>query len=651
MKLRNRFSFLLFDKRRCAVGMGIALVSVLACGLFGSWKMGILFAVMFLAAGCIRFRPSAACPWEYVLWGAVCVVVSSVLPSVMLEYISILSPGYLRVLLNCLVVAAFYGIWMTILGRVRPAMAVASTLLMVMATVNVALYQFQGNELKPTDFLSIRTAMNVAGHYSLDIKADIVRGWLLWLWTMFCLYGLPSWEPKHPKRYIRLAAALTACLCLVAVRFGAADIATNNWLNGGTKHNGYFLNFYIGLRDGFVQKPENYSPEAVAGLADRYEASETKQTDLPNILVIMNESFADLEVLGSVPKTNMPVTPYVDSMKENMTYGYAMSSVFGGNTANSEFEFLTGGATANLPQGSIPYQQHIYQDVYSLPWLMDAYGYRTVATHPYNANGWNRPAVYSYFGFSECTFKEDYPRENKIRNYVSDQEMYEYVVKTLKEPGEKPLFLFGITMQNHGDYSYVGDGYTQTIFLEEGEEAYPQAEQYLSLLHESDKALEYLFTELESFPEKTVVMLFGDHLPRLEDGFFRELHGGDFETLSDEMLKYKVPFFIWANYDIPTQAVECTSLSYLSRYLLEAAGLDLPPYYQFLEELEKEIPAVNAMGYYSKSRQTFLPLEEAEGEEAQWLNRYAMVQYNNLFDKDNRNPLLFQQYLTGGEEP
>ena len=106
-----------------------------------------------------------------------------------------------------------------------------------------------------------------------------------------------------------------------------------------------------------------------------------------------------------------------------------------------------------------------------------------------------------------------------------------------------------------------------------------------------------------------------------------------------------VPFLVWANFDIPEQTVECTSLNYLGRYLLETAGLELPPYYQFLKELEQAVPAVNALGYYSISQQTFLPLEDAQGEEAKWLNDYAIVQYNNLFDQKNRNPLFFQNYL------
>lgn len=381
--------------------------------------------------------------------------------------------------------------------------------------------------------------------------------------------------------------------------------------------------------------------DLAAGHAER----RVKTASKPNVIVIMNESFADFRVLGGELQTNQPVTPFLDSLQENTIRGYALTSVFGGATANSEFEFLTGSSMANLPTGTVPYQQYVTADVYSLPWLMNALGYRSVATHPFYASGWNRPAVYPRFGFTDITFIDSYPNKNLVRGFISDQEMYEHVLDRLTRATGDPLFLFGITIQNHGDYIYTGDNYEQSVFLEGCDREYPMAEQYLTLLRESDKALEYLLTELEKLPEDTVVLFFGDHFPRVEDDFFQEVHGGAFETLPEKMEQYMVPFFVWANFDIPEQTVECTSLNYLGRYLLETAGLELPPYYQFLKELEQAVPAVNALGYYSISQQTFLPLEDAQGEEAKWLNDYAMVQYNNLFDQKNRNPLFFQNYL------
>ena len=149
------------------------------------------------------------------------------------------------------------------------------------------------------------------------------------------------------------------------------------------------------------------------------------------------------------------------------------------------------------------------------------------------------------------TFDTDYPYRDLIREFVSDREMYGYVLDALKNKTEEPLFLFGITMQNHGDYIYTGENYTQTVFLEDYAMDHPMAEQYLTLLRESDKAMEFFFGELEKLEEDTVVLFFGDHFPQVEGDFFLEVHGGRFETLSQQMLQYTVPFFLWANYDIP----------------------------------------------------------------------------------------------------
>ncbi|MBQ2926097.1 MAG: LTA synthase family protein, partial [Ruminiclostridium sp.] len=281
-------------------------------------------------------------------------------------------------------------------------------------------------------------------------------------------------------------------------------------------------------------------------------------------------------------------------------------------------------------------------------WVMRSLGYTSIATHPYYADGWSRNRIYDELGFEESTFIDDYPQQDFLRKYITDQEMFEFVLDKLKNrEGDNPLFLFGITMQNHGGYTYEGPNYSQTIWLDRDtyEEEYKKAPQYLTCLKETDNAVQYLLKELRYYEEDTIVLMFGDHHPSLGNGFYEDLYGKEFETLDEEVLRYTIPFFIWANFDIEEAEVEGTSINYLSRYLLEAAGIDLPPYYQFLKEMEEYIPAVSAKGYYSKSQGGYLTLEEASGTEADWLNEYAILQYNNLFDEDHRNETFFGRYL------
>lgn len=645
----KRFSFFHLDKRGGILGAGIGAAIMGISTLCFSWEIGTPFAAFFLLAGLMKIKPKrqGTCFLLNGAWGSICILLSCIIPSIMVVDKSFFTLGHYRVAMNFACVAMAYGFCLIISGEIKSAVCLASTLLLIMSTANAFVYQFRGNELKILDFLSVRTALNVAGQYTFHISERMFLGWLIWMFMLFVLYRLPPSAPGSPRWKMRVMSVVATSVCAAAVLRGAPKVPIKNWNNEGTAINGYFLNFFIGIQESKIQKPAGYSPETVADLVpdSAPEETATSRNAYPNILVIMNESFADFRTLGSNFYPSQPVTPVLDSLEENTIRGYTLVSVFGGNTANSEFEFLTGSSMANLPRNSVPYQQYISQNVYSLPWLMNVYGYQCIASHPYISSGWNRTAVYPRFGFSEYTFIDDYPKQDLIRGYISDREMYGYVLTVLKESKKKPLFFFGITMQNHGGYESDGENFSRSISLEGYDMEYPMAERYLTLLHTSDQAIEYLLTELKAFPEDTVVLFFGDHFPHVEDEFMETVHGGGFDMLSDQMERYTIPFFIWANFDIPEQTVECTSLNYLGRYLLETVGLELPPYYQFLKELEQAVPAVNALGYYSISQQTFLPLEDAQGEEAKWLNDYAMVQYNNLFDQKNRNPLFFQNYL------
>lgn len=638
-------SYLQKKNQRRILGGVLAAASVLICGIFYSWQAGVFFALMFLAAGSLHI-PSCR-PWLSfglnALFGVFCIVLSCAIPSAVYGQSRFFGLYWYKIAMNVVCAAVVYGLCLCLLGRIKGAVALASGLLMVMATVNYFVFLFRGHELKASDFFYVATAVNVMGQYKFVVPAPLAYCWMLWSWTVFFMGALPPVPRCFRPGWVRLGALGATVLCIFAFLFGAKPMHSNGWENEGTLYNGFYLNFALGLRDSFPQKPEDYSPEAVAELSKSYAGDLEPPEKKPNVVVILSESFADLRVLGGELRTNVPVTPFIDSLQENTIRGKALTSVFGGTTGNAEFEVLTGNSMALQPPQTVPYVQNIRSDIYSFPRLMTAMGYTAVSTHPFLASGYDRPRVYPLLGFQESTFDEAYPNASHVRQFISDRSAYDFILKQLDR--EDPLFLFAITMQNHGGYAYAGENYQKTISLEGYAGDYPQAEQYLSLLHETDRATEEFITALQDSPEDTVVLFFGDHLPDLEWGFYQELHGCEFVTLAEQMQRYTVPFFVWANFDIPEREVECTSLNYLANYALEAAGLPLPPYQKFLAEMEQMIPAVNILGYYSNQAETFLPLADAAGPEKLWLQRYAMAQYNGLFDKTNRSEVFFGQYL------
>lgn len=628
--------------RKAISGFVMAGIVLLAFGLvYERWMIGAAFAAAFCVAGVLRIKTEK--PWlTFPLWflytGA-CVFVLLFLPwyemyaTDMFYQMAQYTQGS-ALLINALLIVMILAVFIFITGRLRVSLILVSVLLSALTLANSFVYRLRGKELLFSDILSAGTAFNVVEGYQLSLPVNCFLACCLLVLLLFAGFCLPR-EPVGKGIRQRLAALALGAVLLVPFLLHSSDMKTRTWNLDGTLINGYYLNFYLSIRDAYVDAPQQYSAEFIQELEEKYSQDDTTELpadSLPNVLVIMNEAFSDLRVYNPDLKTNIPVTPFLDSLQENAVRGYALSSVFGGQTANSEFEFLTGYSMNFFPSGATPYQQYIHRETHSLAWELHSLGYKCVSTHPFVENGWNRPTVYPLLGFSESTYIDDYPGKDLVRGYVSDQEMYEFVLDKLKAETE-PLFLFGITMQNHGGYTGELHGVDQMVSLEGYEGHYPRAEQYLTLINLSDKALESLITQLSSFSEDTIVLFFGDHQPNLEAEFYTEIGGLAAGGMNAQMQKYKVPFFIWANYDMEEKNVDCTSISFLSRYLLEAAGLPVTPFYRFLEDTEAVIPVLNAEAYYSRSAQSFLPVGDAQGEEKQWLSQYEVLQYNGIFEK------------------
>ena len=103
-------------------------------------------------------------------------------------------------------------------------------------------------------------------------------------------------------------------------------------------------------------------------------------------------------------------------------------------------------------------------------------------------------------------------------------------------------------MQDHGGYTFKC---SEDITINMNGD-YPLTEQYLTTLHNSDAALEVLISYFQQIQEPTVILLFGDHQPAIEQEFLEELYGKKIEDLSleEKQREYIMPFMIWANYDI-----------------------------------------------------------------------------------------------------
>lgn len=374
-------------------------------------------------------------------------------------------------------------------------------------------------------------------------------------------------------------------------------------------------------------------------------STQTQTTKKPNVIAIMNESFADLKAVGDL-QVSQDYMPFFRKLTKNTIKGYTYSSVFGGNTANSEFEFMTGNTLAFLPDNSVPYQLFLRSKTAGLTYTLKDQGYSPCyALHPFYKTGYSRYKVYPLMGFDKFYTSDNFSVFTDTVNYhITDSEDYKKLISLYENrtDKDKPFYLFNVTMQNHGSY----DGSTletgDDVKIEGALQSYSKAEQYLNMIKMSDNALKELVHYFEKVDEPTVIVFFGDHQPDLEETFYNRLLHTDIQKLEGEDLEqlYKVPFLIWANYDIKEENVERTSNNYLSTYLAEVTGMEKTGYLKYLTKLREEIPAINAIGYWDKNGK-FYEIDDKKSPYYDLIHEYNLLEYNNLFGKDNQQKDFF----------
>ncbi len=542
-------------------------------------------------------------------------------------------------LLNILLIGIF--------KYVRLALMIQSAFFMLFGLVNYYVVNFRSAPIRPWDFFSIKTAASVADNYDYSLERETVLILIGFVVLLLIESRLRMRAPTGKRN--RVLLILLPVLFLwgytgmvqndsFVSRFGLYDkFFTPTVVN---KRDGNAVAFLMAMEYVDIETPEGYSVEMAEqillqnteeseGLAAALENPES--LNRPNIIVIMDEAFSDLAVLGEFT-TNQDYMPFIHGLQEgaeNTVTGTLNVSVLGGNTANTEFEFLTGSTMAFLPQGSVAYQQYVQSEMPSMASYLKELGYDTVALHPYNASGWDRKRVYPLLGFDRFLSISDFNGAKKLRKYVSDEACFEKMIEIYeeKEAGE-PIFMFNVTMQNHSGYTEEFDNFAPKITVEDiTAKSLPM---YLSLMKETDRALEELIAYFEQEEEDTMIVFFGDHQPTAYvSNPILANNGIDSESLTEEenLKRYQVPYVIWSNFDIEEQNDQETSVNFLMIDVLEKCGLPLPAFQNSMNKLREEYPIISAMQIRDKYGKYW---ESQDCEEA--LNEYQSLQYYYLFE-------------------
>lgn len=465
----------------------------------------------------------------------------------------------------------------------------------------------------------------------------------LTLWIISVLYK--KQQSKSPGRPVVISSLLT----LLAIIFCANTTIGQRWVQEVLKiqampwvqvenyrQNGFLLAFAMNMESALIAHPKMPVETALANnhalFVEQDEELTTDKGQQPDIIIIMSEAFWDPTRLPSVHSTPDPM-PTIRALSS----GDIFSPSQGGNTANVEFELLTGFSNAFLPSGSVPYQQYIHGNIPSIIWTLKSHGYKTIAIHPYYKNFWNRENVYKYLGFEHFMGLEDMPGLENRGPFVSDSALMTKLYETL-ETTNQPTAMFVVTMQNHGPYEK--NRYNQPVItagIEKEIKEYDAVQTYSQGIYDSNNALTSLMGKLSLRARPSLLIFFGDHTPYLgpnlaayrESGLIKS-STSDPLTISEYAHLRKTPLVVWSSITGAKgpQTSSVLSPSMLPSLITKELGIQHPFYSGVLRKISEELPVVDRRTLLNKNGQW---VENWRGHENRSLLEYHSIQYDMMF--------------------
>lgn len=488
-------------------------------------------------------------------------------------------------------------------GSVMLAYGITSFILLVGYLVNYFKLAISGGMFVPSDIFLAGAAFQVTDPGAVRISFSLVFSVLLILLIILPL-SLVNLKMRFKYRIAILPIIILVVLLFLSGNFAVNRILPVFGLERGTvseryRDQGMVLGFYSELVRGRRLRQINIEQSFFAGTSG---LAQIPPDTVPNIIVIMSEAFMDPMTLDNITFSQYPIPNFrrLGNSAQGIS-GNVLVPVFGGGTINTEFEFLMGlpqvfyGSRFHIPPENI--RRYFPRDfATSLPWLFRENGYRTVGVHTFYGTFFNRNIIYPLIGFDEFISSEQMPEAVYKGTFISDEYFTDRIIEQilLAENDDVPLFLFGISMQNHWDFDPMKyetldlDVMSESPILSERHTHYMNS--FMQGIFDADKQLGRIVDFIESRDTPTILVFFGDHLPILgvhADRIFEQLgfvtSQDDFNwILEDRANIFSTPYLVWANYDFGLEEWGNMSTYFLGAKVAHSSGITLNRYYTYL---------------------------------------------------------------------
>ena len=543
----------------------------------------------------------------------------------------------------------------------------------VPCAVNFYTLQLRGEPFLPWDLAQVSEAAGVASAAGIKIQTSMIVTVVVELVLMAGSFFL--YRGRHKQRWLpRVAgsAATAAALCLLI--FGvylqpavcqAIGIVPDAWMQDRYyRYYGVVTGFMTNLSNLEIDKPDDYSEEAVDAILDNVDESQKfstsplyptsyaattakdEQVKKPTIIYVMDESYWDVSELEQYGiKFDTDVSANLHALQQTSAYGRAYSPSFGGGTCDVEFEALTGYSASFLPSGSKPYQQHVTKPMFALPSYLKTQGYQTAAVHCFWARYWSRDTAYPNLGLDDFISLEDMHGVTKVRKHywtsglVTDDSMADQIIgqyEKMKASSDEPVFLHAVTMQNHTNYNkdnYPDDQRVKVLEHPAGMKASTVGalEDFATGIRDADAMLGKLTAYFSQVDEPVILVFWGDHYNPIDSNYDVYTTTGYASDSSADPRLHQTTLLMWSNYSDAQVDLGTIAAYDISPVMMNLYGLQQPLYFQFLNRQLRVASRACTRGVTMNLDGT-TTLEPTEFQQ-RWTQEHWMLQYDLMFGK------------------
>ncbi len=564
------------------------------------------------------------------------------------------------VLLNVLTISFLELLIILVLRKFWLGNLICGITFSILSLVNYYVIEFRGMPVTVQDIGNIQTALNVSGAYNVNLSLESCLILIITIIIVIISILIRKIEISTDKKSKTLVIGVVFFIISIYIYFGyfsknpvkPPNVLSLSWTEGYYEYG--FMSCSVEILCKSVRplkKVQGYDPVVVEEIADQYPSSPKKPKN-PDIILILNETFYDLNLAtnsDSVPDVVDPVRSY------DMTHGYACVQVCGGGTSISEYELLTSNSM-HLLHGVTPFNSLEFKNSNSIVNYLKACGYYTLGAHPESRVNYSRGRVYPSLGFDLIKFKEDFTDneyyasrnpENGGMNLITDSSAYKHLINWYEQmPEENPRFCYLLTMQNHSPYDFLEEN--EQIVHSEGNfgEYDAQVDEYLSCLYKSYEAFAELVEYYKDSERDVIICMVGDHAPVFVLDIFDR---NELSAVERDLNLCSTPFLIWSNREFELREYKLFSLIYLVPVLLEEAGIQLSPYYQYMLNMMDKAPVLTQLNHYFDKEYNICPYIENDAYTMDEIKNYFFMEYNNISGKKNRIDKAFLPVEQGNE--